>query len=158
MFMGDRGRANMHGANDTLGQIRLTQSVHGMWQCQGQSRDISVTGCGREQAAATLDSKAETEVEKESVSKDFLLWRKKCLKAIPACGWGFREDRDSCKDTCLFVYVVGQSQTKISPSLTQKQGKTSFWLQIAMRIFHGFSTAEVIFYKDYTLMWMGRQC
>lgn len=67
MLMGDWNRADMCGANDTLGQIMLMQSVHSVWQCWGQSRDISVAEYSREQATTTFDSKAEAEVEKESV-------------------------------------------------------------------------------------------
>lgn len=48
---------------------------------------------------------------------------------------------------CQRKILVRQSQAKIPPDLTHSQGKTSFWLQIAMRFFHGFSTAEVIFNK-----------
>lgn len=90
----------MHRANDTLGQIRLTQSEHSVRQCWGQSRDISVTEHSREQAATTLDSEAEAEVEKESVKISQCRERMRESKDVAGVAEGMEPAMKICSSVC----------------------------------------------------------
>lgn len=82
------------------------------------------------QGAAILDSKAEAEAEQESV-RISLVQRKKCVRAVPASGWGFSGDGENNKGTCSFIggwrcwrkVLVGHSHAEISPTLTQNSGE-----------------------------------